>query len=135
MAKVTLYWCFCLATVTFFQYCSFLFPLDLSDPASAIRELVKESAPAIVASFLCLPLAILDMLRWSNKFAGPAQRLHQALDQLASDGDVEDLKFRTDDFWRESADAFNIVAARDRELRTDRTVNSDSVPDDAALLA
>ena len=108
--KVVQYWCLCLVTVVFFRYCCHLFPLDPSDNSLAIVKVLKEMWLVMLASLFVLPVVIIDVVRWSNKFAGPAHRLHKALGELATGRDVTKLTFRTGDFWQEAADAFNSIA-------------------------
>ena len=120
--KVVQYWCLCLVTVAFLRYCCHLFPLDPSNDSLAIVEVVKELWLVVLASFLVLPVVIIDVVRWSNKFAGPAHRLHKALGELASGHAVKKLKFRTGDFWHEAAEAFNTLA----DVTDEQTDNTDA---------
>ena len=122
IVKVIQYWCLCLVTVAFFRYCCHLFPLDPSDNSLAIVEVIKEMWLVVLGSLLVLPVVIIDVVRWSNKFAGPANRLHQALGELASGHDVKELKFRTGDFWHEAAESFNSLA----DSRNGQTDNEDA---------
>lgn len=68
--------------------------------------------PAIFASALMLPVLMLDIIRASNRFAGPMFRLRNALRDLADGKPVEPVTFRYGDFWCEVADEFNRAAAR-----------------------
>ena len=90
------------------------------DPSQdAIRLLFKSVvyfSPAILASVLLLPLFIWDILKASNKVAGPILRLQNEMSRL-SKGDVKELRFRNGDHWSEVADGFNALAA---QLRTER---------------
>lgn len=68
--------------------------------------------PAAVASLFVLPLVIVDIVRMSNRFAGPLYRLRRELRKLADGQPVRAIKFRDGDFWMEFADEFNAVAQR-----------------------
>ncbi len=107
--KVVQYWCLCLVTVVFLRYLCHLFPIDPLDKSLAIVKVFEEMWLVMLASFLVLPIVIIDVVRWSNKFAGPAHRLHKALHEFASGNDVGKLTFRTGDFWHEAAEAFNSI--------------------------
>ncbi len=124
--KVVQYWCLCLVTVVFFRYCCHLFPLDPSDNSLAIVKVVEEMWLVVSASLLVLPVVIIDVVRWSNKFAGPAHRLHKALGELAMGQDVKKLTFRTGDFWHEAADSFNSIAGCRDEQSADKEADKEA---------
>jgi hypothetical protein len=83
--------------------------------------------PAAIASLLLLPLVTFDLLRLSNRFAGPMFRLRRSLHDLAQGRPVAEVRFRHGDFWQEFADDFNTVAARAQEAEDLDTCPSDSV--------
>jgi len=66
----------------------------------------------LVVSLCLLPLVLVDVVRLSNRFAGPAYRLRRAMRQLAHGEKVQPITFRQGDFWKEFADDFNRIAAR-----------------------
>ena len=59
-----------------------------------------------------LPAFMLDVIRFSNRFAGPIARLSRFLRELGEHGEVPPLKFRDDDFWSEIAKDFNLCRER-----------------------
>ncbi len=59
-----------------------------------------------------LPAFMLDVVRFSNRFAGPMVRLRRFLNQLGEQGESPALKFRDDDFWVEVAKDFNLCRER-----------------------
>ncbi len=111
------YWCFCLLSIVLLVMCWNAF----HDPPHSSRELFyrcwMQTGPALVASVLLLPLVLIDTLRASNRFVGPICRLQHAMRKLADGHDVAKLEFREGDFWHESAEQFNRLAA---ELHTAR---------------
>ncbi len=86
--------------------------------------------PAAVASILLLPIIIIDVIRVSNRFCGPMQRLRGAMRQLAAGEHVRPVHFRDNDFWQELAEEFNAVIARVQSDGTSSvTANSPEEPD------
>ncbi len=65
--------------------------------------------PALVASTLFLPIMLLDLIVFSNRFAGPMLTLRRALKQLAQSNSSEEIKFRDGDFYQDMENDFNIV--------------------------
>ncbi|MEL7496506.1 MAG: hypothetical protein AAFN77_02780 [Planctomycetota bacterium] len=74
-------------------------------------------APGIVASILLLPLFIYDMLRATNRIAGPIYRLRGQMAKLRSGEQVGKLKFRDGDAFQELADDFNELVAYVESMR------------------
>ncbi|REJ70658.1 MAG: hypothetical protein DWQ31_00285 [Planctomycetota bacterium] len=66
----------------------------------------------LLGGLLLLPLVVVDAVRTSNRFVGPAVRLRHATRRLAAGERVSPLRFRADDFWHGWADDLNTVAAR-----------------------
>ena len=108
--RVALYWVVCLMTLTLMLLCWRI----LTGPArmfyTHFDEMWFHYGPALIASFLLLPLVILDIVRLSNRFAGPLVRLRRSMRALARAEDVRPIHFREGDFWQEFADEFNAVA-------------------------
>lgn len=111
-ARVIGYWLFSLFTISFLLICWNV----LGGPARPFREVLLEVfqrfAPTATVSLIVLPLVVMDVLRVSNRFAGPAWRLKNALRDLADGKEVPALAFRENDFWHESAADLNRVATR-----------------------
>jgi hypothetical protein len=59
-----------------------------------------------------VPAFMLDIIRFSNRFAGPMVRLRRFMKELGEAGDAPALKFRDDDFWSELAKDFNVCRER-----------------------
>ena len=110
--RTVLYWVICLVTITLMLLCWRI----LTGPArmfyTHLDDMWFHFGPALVASTLLLPLVILDMIRLSNRFAGPLLRLRRSMRALAHGEHVEPIEFRDGDFWQEFANEFNTLAAR-----------------------
>ena len=76
-----------------------------------LNELSALYTPVVVVSLILLPGVIFDLVRMSNRFAGPVYRLRGLMRDLARGKPVEPVRFRHGDFWQEFADDFNTVAA------------------------
>ena len=113
VARVVFYWFVCMASVSLLVCLWELVAGGLSGTAiDHLRSALYKLLPAVVASALVLPLLIVDILKLSNRFAGPLVRFRRALDELAAGRSVEKLSFREGDFWQEMADQLNAVAER-----------------------
>jgi hypothetical protein len=114
--RCLLYWATCLATtfVMLFFWSLLTGPARLS--WMTVDQLWFQYGPAFVASILLLPLVVWDLLKVSNRFAGPVLRLRRELKKLARGEHVNPLFFRRQDHWRDMADDFNRVLSRLKEL-------------------
>lgn len=64
-----------------------------------------------IGSLLVLPLVIWDMLRLSNRFAGPIFRMRRTLRNVAANGAVENVRLRDGDYWGDFAQELNAALA------------------------
>lgn len=67
--------------------------------------------PLLMSFAVLLPIAVVDLMRLTNRFAGPILRLRRVMQELASGADVPPLHFRQHDFWQDLADQFNEISA------------------------
>ncbi|HMP78374.1 MAG TPA: hypothetical protein PKD54_02870 [Pirellulaceae bacterium] len=56
-----------------------------------------------------LPTFMLDMIRFSSRFAGPIARLTNEMRNLADTGVGREIQFRNNDFWRDISNDYNAV--------------------------
>jgi len=108
--RVLLYWVVCLMTITLMLLCWSI----LKTPRMFywhFDDMWFHYGPALIASFVLLPMVIVDIIRLSNRFAGPMLRLRRSMRALARGEHVEPVQFREGDFWKEFADEFNAVVA------------------------
>ena len=132
--RVVMYWVVCVAAVAVMLFCWELLTAPVRDLSTRLGDMWFHYGPALIASFLLLPLVMIDMIRTSHRFAGPVVRLRAAMRALARCERVEPISFRGDDFWLEMAQDFNVIAARlQRDPPADgaSTRLSDSVADDS----
>ena len=112
VVRAILYWVVCLITITLMLLCWRI----LTGPARVFYRHFDDMwfyyGPPLMASFLLLPVVVVDLVRFSNRFVGPFLRLRRSMRALARGEHVEPIEFRRGDFWKEFADEFNAVAAR-----------------------
>ncbi|QDT02634.1 hypothetical protein K227x_10120 [Rubripirellula lacrimiformis] len=85
--------------------------------SEAIFRCLDESiywAPGLI---LLTPLVAYDMLRLTNRFAGPIFRLRREMQRLVDDESESPLSFREGDYWTDFADVFNDLRQEVIELR------------------
>ncbi len=115
--RVVLYWLMCLLAITLVLLGWGMVTGPIRPINAHLTELWALYGSAAVASLLLLPAVIFDLLRLSNRFAGPMFRLRRSMHDLAQGKPVAAVRFRQSDFWREFADDFNTVAARAEEAK------------------
>jgi hypothetical protein len=110
--RVVLYWIVCLSGITLMLLCWRI----VTGPArifyTHFDDMWFHYGPALMASLVLLPLVIIDVIRFSNRFVGPMMRLQRSMRQLAGGEDVEPIDFRNGDFWREFIKEFNALRLR-----------------------
>ena len=111
-ARVVVYWLMCLLTVglMIFAWRSMTDPIEQF--YAHFREVWLYYGPAAIASLLLMPLVAWDVIRLSNRFAGPLVRMRRAMRALARGEHVEPIHFRDGDFWQDFAADFNAVVER-----------------------
>jgi len=106
--RVIAYWVTCQITfVLTMMWFSFL-EGPSQEPASLSRLVV----PALFISSLVLPIAVLDLLVFSNRFAGPMFNFRRKLRELVEGGTTEKVYFRAGDFYPDIRDNFNHLLER-----------------------
>lgn len=71
-------------------------------------------APGLI---LLTPLVAYDMLKLTNRFAGPVFRLRREMKRLINGESIQPLSFRDGDHWPEMAELFNQLRQELIELR------------------
>jgi hypothetical protein len=112
VGRIMLYWIVCLISTTLFLLCWRI----VTGPArlfyTHFDDMWFHYGPVLIASLVLLPLVIIDIIRFSNRFVGPMLRLQRSMRQLAHGEDVEPIEFRNGDFWHEFAAEFNALRKR-----------------------
>jgi hypothetical protein len=127
--RVAIYWLGCLLSVALIL--GWWSALD-KNPASVftwLQEVWQQYGPVFVLSLLALPLALLDCLIMSNRYAGPILRMRRAMNQLARSEAVAPLRLRRGDLLHEMADDLNRIAAL---VEKSVSGGSDETPDENA---
>lgn len=91
--------------------------------ATAIIDCLTESIYWAPGLLLMVPLVAYDMLKQSNRFAGPVFRLRREMQLLSRGESNQPLTFRDDDYWAEMADEFNVIREELLELRQQASQN------------
>ncbi len=110
--RVIVYWTVCVVTISVMLLCWRMLTGPARMPFTHLDDMWFHYGPALVASFLLLPLVIYDIVRTSNRFTGPLLRLRRSMKALAAGEQVKPIRFRDGDFWQELAEDFNAVTRR-----------------------
>ena len=106
--RFAIYWfvCYFVTIATIFGFASLEGTTQISGSVS------RFFTPALLAVTLVLPLALLELLAFTNRFVGPMVNLRQRLRQLAAGEMPDEVHFRSDDLLKEFEDDFNVIRAR-----------------------
>ncbi len=111
LARVVMYWCAYLGAVAAFV----LIWRIVTGPArlfyTHFEDMWFHFGPAVIASLILLPIMLWDMLRVSNRFAGPLTRMREHFRMGARGEEVPPIHFREGDFWHEISEEFNAMVA------------------------
>jgi hypothetical protein len=110
--RVVLYWVVCVVTITLMLLCWRIVTGPARPFYTHFDDMWFHFGPALVASFLLLPLVVYDIVQMSNRFCGPLFRLRRCMRALARGEHVAPISFRDGDFWPEFAQEFNTLLAR-----------------------
>ena len=124
--RVITYWVICVMTISVMLLCWRMLTGPARMPFAHLDDMWFHFGPALVASFILLPLVVCDIVRTSNRFTGPLLRLRRSMRELANGGDVKPIHFRDGDFWQDLAENFNAVASRVRDAEARRGENVDA---------
>ena len=127
----------------------FCWQMLVGDPyasfSSHLQAIWARYAPFFIVLFLLVPAFMLDLIKLSNRFAGPIFRLRTVMKDWADGKEVRPIKFRDNDYWLDLADSFNTVLARAQaaeaqvgetttsETTTSETTGPEKAPADEAL--
>ena len=129
--RVVGYWLTCMLAVTLMLLCWQIVTGPTRLFHTHVSRLWFFHGPALVAALVLVPVIMFDMMRLSNRFAGPLFRLRRSMKALADGEPVEPLHFRNNDFWKELADQFNAVAAKVNTAETPAKATHQEPPEQA----
>ncbi|MCA9241930.1 MAG: hypothetical protein KDA37_17085 [Planctomycetales bacterium] len=82
-----------------------------------IAPLLSMLAVGLVSTVLIMPIVMFDLLKLTNRFAGPIFRVNRALRDLAAGEPVKPIKLRDGDYWQDVAESFNLLLLAYQHLR------------------
>lgn len=124
LRRVVIYW---LAALLGTAFCSFVW-FQLLEQNERGTSLWMYLAPVCITLLVLLPIAVIDTLKLSHRFAGPITRLRSQMRRVAEGEEIPPLHFREGDFWPQMAEEFSAVAARVADLEYQATRRSDANP-------
>jgi sensor histidine kinase YesM len=114
LVRTFFYWLFCFAAITIMLL--IWRSLAAAEPFwMQLDEVWFRHAPIAIVSVLLLPLVLVDVVRTSNRFAGPMYRMRKHMRAIMNGQQVGPLKFREHDYLIEFADEFNAMLKFIRE--------------------
>ena len=118
VVRLLVYWAFCL----FFMVLPLAFARTFAEPETLwtthLVQVCFDNLPVFATMSLVLPLAIYDVLKFSNRIVGPVFRLRRELEKFQAGEDFEEISIREKDFWMDLSDGFNSLTKRISELET-----------------
>jgi methyl-accepting chemotaxis protein len=105
-------------------------------PEAFMARALPVFVTAIVVTAILAPIAVIDLIRMSNRVVGPMVRLRRAMRALAAGEVVKPIEFRTGDYFQEFSDQFNLLlmrtSAMEAAARGDSATESTTAEDDKA---
>ena len=110
--RIIFYWALCQLGFALSVFSVWRLDGYSQDPGRITASPSRIIFAGVVLSLLLLPIALLDIIRYSNRFAGPLLRLRRGLARLAQGEDAQPIYFRKKDFLLDSGRDFNLVLER-----------------------
>lgn len=133
LCRVAMYWVYCLVAVAL---SSAVWLVLFNRPASSgelLGQMLGQVVPVLFGTLLVLPIVLLDLVRYSNRFVGPLFRLTRAMDRLADGERVHNIEFRQGDFWFHIAQTFNRLNERTIRLEQQLKAAETRVDEEASV--
>jgi hypothetical protein len=131
--RLAIYWCVCqstfILTILGFQFLHGMSGESAAGTSSPWQFIV----PAAIVSSCALPVILLDLLIFSNRFAGPLFRLKRHLHELARGSQPPEFRPRTGDYYQDLISDLNTVQKRLAETRS--TGDATAAIDDGSFAA
>lgn len=122
LTRIVIYWVYCMLFLTVPMLIGNTYANPNVFLSEQIRQMWQQCWPIYAAAAVMLPFVLYDVLKLSNKFAGPLYRLRRELRRLADGEDVQPIHFRDNDFWQDLTDPFNTIVMRLKAGRRNGTV-------------
>jgi hypothetical protein len=125
LRRLGLYAVYCLITATLLVFFWRLLTEGEGRPYQQLLAAVADVTPLLLALLAILPFVAYDLLKLTNRFAGPVYRVRVTLERLARGETIRPVKFRDGDFWCDLAPQLNVLAARLGQLQETGTTPTD----------
>lgn len=126
--RVAVYWLICQSTIVL-TILGFQLLGGASSDAAAEGTPWHYFVPAITVSICVLPIMLLDLVLFSNRFAGPMMRTRRQLREMAAGAQVSDLHFRRNDYYEDLSHNLNVLRNQicEKELSEESEMQQPSV--------
>ena len=81
--------------------------------------------PLFACSLALLPFVVYDLCRFSNRFVGPIHRIREELKAFEDDGEMGEIRLRSNDFWTDLPEGINRLNERVKQLQTEKLNHAD----------
>jgi hypothetical protein len=132
LRRLGLYALYCLTTATLLVFFWRLLTDGSQRPHEHLLGAIGDVGPLLLALLAILPFVAYDLMKLTNRFAGPVYRVRLTLEQLARGDTIRPVRFRDGDFWCELAPKLNVLAARLGQLAEGGVPESSDDEPDAA---
>ncbi|MCH7729716.1 MAG: hypothetical protein IH991_25080 [Planctomycetes bacterium] len=92
--------------------------------------------PVLLILLFFVVFAPFDLVRLTNRFAGPVFRLRREMERLANGEKVKPVHFREGDYWQDFAESFNKIVERlDAFATDDRAMEREPIDEEVLVAA
>jgi len=106
------YWLYCLLAVFLLNCCWVTVTVRPASSSQLFNIVSNQIGPSLIATLILIPIVIMDVIRFSNRFVGPLVRLRREMSNLAVGEPSCPLEFRENDYWSDLGADFNRIRAR-----------------------
>jgi hypothetical protein len=121
LRRLALYAVYCIITAVMLVFFWRLLAEGEARPHQHLIAAIVDIAPLLLALMAILPFVAWDLLKLTNRFAGPVYRVRVTLECLARGETIRPVKFRDGDFWVDLAPLLNLVALELGQLQESQT--------------
>ena len=101
-----------LMIVTMYAFANLESNSAASETSSNMQSVTTFLIPGLCAAVFILPIMLLDLIAFSNRFAGPLFNFRRKFAKLAETGESEEIFFRKGDYFDDLAEGFNQLRLR-----------------------